>query len=744
MKPSVQAYAEIERLLSEVRARKARQLEQEQSRETIRKNIAAAHEFVSRQEWDNALSVVNKALSMRPACAEYIEEAKNIQQLRVRDRELSAVEAALARGNLDQAIHTAEAALAKYPAEPRAVAVFQSARNLRELSDLVLYARRRLRNGDIHEARQLVSDGRRRFPQSTELLEIETEIEQTRTFENSVRSVRNALKECRFDDARKASEPLLSAGPANEAVRELLAEIETQQDEYERQQAYDHGRAEAERLARALDFHPAIERLEQLLRQFPADPALSEDLDRVRAARDFHAKREKYSRGQAEAQSLADHGRLEEAIAILSSLLKDFPGDPALDADMKALEAAWLLRQERIRTDALIDELEILFRNGDAEAVRRGAKQLHLNRNEPRVAELLEWAEKSIAQTREIRRKSRSRGPLLFAGGLALVVAAVVVAAIVGRPTPAAPITVQPEELAFSYTRGGNVPKPRPFQINAGRRDQRWTTASGAPWLRFSKADGTGTSDVEASVDPSGLAPGEHESVAAVRSASVQKMLIVRLNITEPAASTLSSSQPAAPHDVRIEPSQLVFSYIRTGPPPPSQRFRIATIPDGQGWTATGESPWVIPSRRAGAGTSALDVSVDPSQVPAGDYSSLVKVRSAAAVKSLKVILHVIEPKPVFDPPVNCRDDQYNGRYTGTITWLGPLKDGEVLTIDNKNVASTGRASGRELPGCPVSITSVPALDLQEPSAASNYRQIRFTNTSGHPIDLIKITWNVK
>jgi tetratricopeptide (TPR) repeat protein len=134
MKPSVQAYAEIERLLSEVRARKARQLEQEQSRETIRKNIAAAHEFVSRQEWDNALSVVNKALSMRPACAEYIEEAKNIQQLRVRDRELSAVEAALARGNLDQAIHTAEAALAKYPAEPRAVAVLQSARVERSCS----------------------------------------------------------------------------------------------------------------------------------------------------------------------------------------------------------------------------------------------------------------------------------------------------------------------------------------------------------------------------------------------------------------------------------------------------------------------------------------------------------------------------------------------------------------------------------------------------------------------------------
>ena len=137
-------------------------------------------------------------------------------------------------------------------------------------------------------------------------------------------------------------------------------------------------------------------------------------------------------------------------------------------------------------------------------------------------------------------------------------------------------------------------------------------------------------------------------------------------------------------------------------------------------------------------------MSVDPSRLTAGNYTGMVNFKSAGAVKSLKVFLHVIEPKPVFDPMVNCRGDQYNGRYTGTITWMGPLNPGETLTIGNKNAASSGRASGRELPGCPVSITSVPALNIQEPSAESNYRQIRFTNTSGRPIDSIKITWNVK
>ena len=501
MKPAVQAYAEIEKLLTEVRARKARQSEQEQSRETIRKTIAAAREFASRREWEKALGVINAALTMRPDCAEYIEETRNIQQLRLRDWELTAVERALAGGDLHQAINMAEAALANYPGEPRAVAALQSARNLRELSDLVLYARRRLMNGDIDEARQLVFDGRRRFPESTQLLEIETEIDQAGAFENSVRSVRTALKEHRFDDARTTAQPLLATSPANRVLRELLAEIKTQQDEYERQQAYDRGRAEADRLARAFDFPAAIEKIEQLL--------------------------------------------------------GDFPGDPALDADRKAIQAARLLREERIRTDALINELETLFRNGDAEAVRQGAKQLDLNRNEPRVAELLDWAEKSIAQTREIRRNGRRRGPLLLAIGLGIAAVVVVVAAIVGLPASPSPITVQPEELAFSYTRGGNVPKPLAFQIKAGRRDQKWTATSVAPWLRFSKTDGTGTSDVEASVDPSGLSPGQYESVATVGSAAAHKMLIVRLHVTEPPVTTPQPAPPLATQEVQIVPSQL-------------------------------------------------------------------------------------------------------------------------------------------------------------------------------------------
>jgi hypothetical protein len=441
---------------------------------------------------------------------------------------------------------------------------------------------------------------------------------------------------------------------------------------------------------------------------------LNEDLNRVNAEWDLHTSQEAYLFAQATAPSLPAQRRTEEAI---------------------------------------IHEPETLSRMGDAEAVEHGAKQFLSNWTDPRVAELPDWAETSIGLAPEIRGNGRKRGPLLIWGAIGVMATAFAVAAIIGHSPRPAPIVVQPGELAFSYIEGGNVPQPRALQIKAGI--QRWTMASSAPWLRFSKADGMGTSDVEVSVDPSGLSPGEYDTVATVRSASMQKTLRVRLEITGTALPETASLETASPETappattapsqkVQITPSQLNFSYVRTGPPPAPQRFRIVTIPDGEGWTATGEQTWVLPSRRAGAGTSEIEVRVDGSQLAPGVHSAIVRVSSADSVELLTVLLHVTEPPPLFDPAVNCHGDQYNGRYTGTITWLGPLNDGEVLTIRNKNVASTGRASGRELPGCPVSITSVPALDIQEPSAENNFRQIRFTNKSGHALDSIKITWSVK
>src|SRR5205823_6454429 len=83
-------------------------------------------------------------------------------------------------------------------------------------------------------------------------------------------------------------------------------------------------------------------------------------------------------------------------------------------------------------------------------------KQVLSNRMDPRAAELLDWAETAIALAHEIRRKGRARGPLLVWGGIGIVATAVAVAAIIGDSQLSATITIQPGELAFSYTDSGN------------------------------------------------------------------------------------------------------------------------------------------------------------------------------------------------------------------------------------------------------------------------------------------------
>jgi serine/threonine protein kinase/predicted Zn-dependent protease len=661
---------------------RARQLERDQTlREEIRKNLAAVREFVSRREWDRAVSVIGKILKQRPDCREYIDEAANIQQLRLRDQELSAVEDSLENGPIQQAISMAEAALAKFPGEPRAAAALQNARNLRELNDLVAYARRRVANGDLEEAAQLVADGRARFPYSGELREIENSIEKARGIERSLREARLTLQGRRFAEARKLLNSLLRAQSENAAARQLLAEIDSRQKEYERQQAYDRGRSEADQLIRSLQFGAAIEKIQQLLGNFPSDAALREDLDRACAARDQHARRESYSQGRAEAQALSGKGSLDFAIARIRKLLEEFPGDGTLIADLGAVQAADRLRDERVKIDAIIGELDALFRKGDAEAVRCGARELLSDHKEPRAAALLDWAEKSIAQTREIRKESRPRRPILLWGtiaGLATIAAVTVllwlrlpqIHPLPGvppvnadlsppkepSPTKSPQIKLQPEEMVFTYVKGGLIPQPKQLHIETGGPEQNWQASSGDSWLLLSIAEGFGTSDLITRVDPSRLSVAQYSSFATVTSGLVQKTLRVTLRIEE-------SPKVAQPGPLPVEPA----------PPPPKP-----------------------------------------------------------------------EPPPLEEVQ-DCHSSVYTGRNKGIVKWEGELAPGAELSIFGNSVSPGSVISGKLPGcAVSIKVLSEDVSAIQVPSEADNFRAIRLTNKSGGPLHSIQIEWLVK
>jgi len=189
-----------------------------EAQDSLNEGLTSAEEHLKTESFAAACRILEELDRRYP-------ENPNVEILlrKTRERMRGGDAVAFGGGNRVQETSMAAEVRPKFPSEPSAGAALPSARDLRELSDLVLYARRRVRNGDLDEARQLVSDARMRFPDATGLLQIETEIEQAGALEHSLRSIRNALKERRFDEARKTAEPLLTASPANQAIRELLA-----------------------------------------------------------------------------------------------------------------------------------------------------------------------------------------------------------------------------------------------------------------------------------------------------------------------------------------------------------------------------------------------------------------------------------------------------------------------------------------------------------------------------------------
>lgn len=619
---------------------RARRMEAERGLQAeIRINAGILNELAEHQEWVEADRLLDALLKQRPDCREYIEQADNIRRLKECDKELSEIEAILQTGAVETAISRAEAAMALLPGNPRAMAVLQNARNARELRDLAAYARRRLDNGDLEEARQIVRNGLARFPDGAELREVEKAIDKAAGLSQSLSGAREALQNRRFAEARELANRVLPAGSGlGLSARHLLEQIDAQQKNYDRQLHYDQGRSEAENLLRTLRFDAAIEKLRQLLNEFPGDKALLDDIERAGAAREQHAKRGKYNQARAASQKLFESGNLEAAIAGFQDILREYPDDPALLNDLAAVQSAVALREEHRRMDSQIAELDVLFRKGDAEAVRSGAKKILAEHNEPRASELLLWAEKSIAQARQIRKKSRASQRVFVWGGIAaLAIIIVAVVAIAGRRKPPAPrLSVEPAEFLFSSRADKPISQTSALHITIDGA-QGWQITNADPWLQIPSHNGTGSSNLNLGIDPSGLSPGTYTSFATVVSGDQQKTIKVRLTVSAPTPKP-GGGGPAATTMIltasrnSIAPGEELTLTASLSPVNASGRvtFRDGASVVGAGILARGTAGVRLPA--LSAGTHSFSASYDGNTDFAASKSSvsvLVKPMSA-------------------------------------------------------------------------------------------------------------------
>jgi hypothetical protein len=146
-------------------------------------------------------------------------------------------------------------------------------------------------------------------------------------------------------------------------------------------------------------------------------------------------------------------------------------------------------------------------------------------------------------------------------------------------------IEIAPKELNVSVTTNGSSVSAQVAVSSINASPAAWTAevpADISAWLSVSATSGTTPSNVEVTVNPSGLSGGKYEwSVVFKSAAGMESVLVVNVTAEEPAF-TMS-----------VSPSSLEFVHKKNAEEAPSGTLLVNSVPDGLGWTAETAEDWI-------------------------------------------------------------------------------------------------------------------------------------------------------
>ncbi len=494
-----------------------------------------------------------------------------------------------------------------------------------------------------------------------------------------------------YEAAIRRYEDLLKEYPGDRLLMEGLAEVKAARAAEERKQAYERARGEAEKLAAARSFDAAIKRYRALLEEYPHDRALEEGLAAAVAAKDAALCKQVYDERRAEAEHLGRQLKFDAAIHVVDELLVLFPHDRALEEQRESLAAAQKSREEGLRIEKQMAQLEKLYRKGDAQGVKDGATSLLAEADTPRLRELIKWADGVLKRKDQPIAVPDTTAPRAHKPWLLLVAAALslLIVAAVGflywnsrRPTPAS-LAVTPTQIPFTWVEGAAPPGAKNFHVTSGGA---WSLTKSDDWLLAQRMPDEQGPDVAVSVAPERLGPGNYSGTVTISGDGATQYVHVSLVVQEP--------------------------------PKPVE-------------TATAEPPKVPPA--------------EPPQSKTGSGSKQEAKSEPPAPP--KPVAPPADP-PVTDQAVDC--SKRFGVYHGGLLWNGDLPPGGYVLLGRtlKSVAGApGIWTGQELPGCEVTITkgtSAAGIAVEPPSAANNFSRLRVRNVSNAPLSSFSLTWDIK
>jgi serine/threonine-protein kinase len=360
--------------------------------------VAEAGRLVNNRNFEPALALLNQAIDLDSAnqAARQVRDSVQVELRRrvIRPRIaalLAKADQSLAEGKHTEALQTLEAALRLDPDDTalqgRAREAQQERDRTREANRLLKEARTDLAEGSLAAALHKASEALLLNPKSAEArslseivqLEMKKRERQLRLSEK-LRQARELLLLNSFDDALEAMNALEPEERETPEAAELLARLNAEKAEYERQERLRADLNTARDLLDRANFIEAVQLLQRMRSEFPGEPRIGgllayaqQELEAIERAQEIESL-------QGEVLSRAEAKRFDEAIALVTSALNKYPGESGIlrlrDTILLA-RSAWERRQAVERTVRECESLAETERFDEALAALRETRRIY-------------------------------------------------------------------------------------------------------------------------------------------------------------------------------------------------------------------------------------------------------------------------------------------------------------------------------------------------------------------------------
>jgi serine/threonine-protein kinase len=679
----------------------------------LQQDLDAIRQPMAKKDWATALQLLASAIERHPDEATLNRLAEQARQ----EQQKAAIEAVVAQARreldsqeLDRAKETIAGGLETFGSLPQLVALQSEASARLERRENLELARQRYKNRDWPAAEAVLRKILERDASDHEARALWDGVSKERDNENRWRlreegreAAHRSLREQRFDEAETRLRALLKDFPGDPALVEDLTRVLEAKQQRTRREVYLKGRQAATATLKTMHFDAAIAELQNLLREFPGDAPLEEDLKAAVAQKQDHQRREICDRERRRAAEHLAKREFDPAIRCLEALLQPFPGDLAIKEDLATATGAKALFAQRQWLDQQVQELEKLYRKGDPQAVKQQIARLGDGITDPRIRELNDWAGTEIARlTREVSRESveslqnrrRSKISVSIGVGAGLILSALVIWFIKSSGGPAG-LALSSSEIVFHVAAGATETVSQTIQLKGGSAGQAWSSSASDEWLSTAPQSGTAPASIVVSVNPTHLNPGSHNGTL-----------------------SFSSSNPPSKSNLNVR-------VILDNQPQPKKVEVTQTLPGGK------------PTVQLKQTQSDPKARVQPPLVE----PSVPVVAPPVTSPPVEV------PKPVFEI-VDCKAKSYHGLRQGDLAWIGGSiePNGVVVIRAPGETVAGGTVSGNALPRCEVDV-KVDSSDLEiveKPSRENGFRQVRLRNKSTSPISNIELHWSIK